>query len=188
MATEHQKFEIAIDPAYTKEERQAIADDIVDYIRERTKKGLGIGGKKNFAKYSDAYEKSINFKIAGKTPGQTPDLTQSGDMLGAMDLLSDSEGKLVIGFENGSRENAIADGNIRGTYGHKSPVGPKRDFLGVTKKELAEILKEYPLSDKRKRAETITTERMTKTVVDKIKTDLHGEETVAIPTFHGEDT
>lgn len=186
MSTEWQRFEIKIDPLYTAEERQAIAQDVVDYIRERTADGRGIGGKKKFAGYSESYANSLEFKIAGKSKNDV-NLTQSGDMLGAMDLLQESIGKLVIGFENGSQENAIADGNIRGTYGKDHQVGPKRDFLGLTKAELSDILKNYPLDAPQRRAEIRYTEKSTDIIMQAIKTKLHGEDTVAIPTFHGEE-
>lgn len=171
MATKWQRFEIKIDPAYTDEERSAIADEIVNYIRERTADGKGIikdGPKSlatarvNFTPYSKTYIESLDFKIAGKSKGDI-NLTLSGDMLGALDYLSDksTKGKIVIGYENGSKENGIADGNIRGTYGHSQPIKKGRDFLGLTKQELSSILKKFPVDDRQSRDLTIATERLT---------------------------
>jgi hypothetical protein len=125
------------------DERVAVATEILDYIRERTQKKNLDKNNKPFAGYSDAYVKSLDFKIAGKSKGDI-NLTLSGDMLGALDILNHANGKIVIGYENGTPENAKADGNIRGTYGKAKPTGPKRDFLGITPGDLKKILANYP--------------------------------------------
>jgi phage gpG-like protein len=142
MSTKWQRFTVEIPKKIGPGDREVLADEIMDYIRDRvTKKNLD---KKNdpLPGYSDAYAKSLNFKIAGKSKSDV-NLTLSGDMLGALTLLSHSPGKLLIGFENGSNENAKADGNIRGTYGKSKPVGPKRDFLGLTREDLDRILTKF---------------------------------------------
>lgn len=149
MSAQWQRFIIEIPEEYTARERRAIAQDIIDRIVERTQDGKSKRGKQ-FAGYSKAYAESLNFKIAGKSKGDV-NLTQSGDMLGALDILEQKVGSITIGFENGSPENGVADGNIRGTYGQGSQVGPKRDFLGITKNELKAILSEYPIKDDRTR-------------------------------------
>jgi hypothetical protein len=66
----------------------------------------------------------------------------------------------MIGFENGTDENARADGNIRGTYGKPTPDSSKaRDFLGISKEDLRRyILSKFPLDDRaesRKQAEIV---------------------------------
>ncbi len=144
MSTEWQHVEIEIPEAYSRVEREAIGQDIVDYIRERTQeKNVNKDGKP-LAPYSEGYIHSLNFKSAGKSKNDI-NFTQSGDTLGALDVLSNEPGKIVIGWEKGSNENAIADGNIRGTYGHDHSVGPKRNILGITEGELTRILNQYPL-------------------------------------------
>lgn len=143
MGAKHQKISIDIPDTYGPDVRRAIAEDIVEYIRERSAEGLDKNNRP-FAKYSKEYAESLDFKIAGKSKGSV-DLTLSGDMLGALKLLSDRKGKLTIGFDAGSDENARADGNIRGTYGQSSQTAAKRDFLGLTEKDLERILRKYPV-------------------------------------------
>jgi hypothetical protein len=140
-----QRTRVEIPPDYSPQEREEIAFEILEYIRNRTAEGKAIGGRKRFPPYSKAYQESLEFKIAGK--GTTPDLKLSGDMLDAMDLLSHSKGSLLLGFENGSEENGRAEGNQLGTYGQKSPNSKKaRPFLGVTETELKRIIAEYERS------------------------------------------
>lgn len=157
MATKHQKFSLNL-KGYKPVEREAIAIEVIDFIRERTKKGLDKDGNV-FPKYTKGYENSLNFKIGGKSKGQTPDLTLSGDMLDSIKMLRNTP-EIEIGFAYGSFENAKADGNIRGTYGDSS-AHPKRakPFLGISQTELEKILKKYPKTNKEKslnRAEIIT--------------------------------
>jgi hypothetical protein len=141
LSTEHQFFDIEIPEGIDAATREVLADEIIDFIRERTQKGKSWRNT-TLAGYSDAYAKSLEFKIAGKSRGDV-NLTLSGDMLGALTLLDSEDGRLRIGFEDGSDENARADGNIRGTYGHDKPIGPKRDFLGITKRDLSQILESF---------------------------------------------
>jgi len=118
-----------------------LADLIVERIVARTQDGLDREGKK-FKKYSPEYIKSLDFEIAGKSKGDI-NLTLSGDMLAALKPLKITDSQIVIGFDNGTEENARADGNIRGTYGKPTPDKSKaRDFLGITRAELRDLLKE----------------------------------------------
>lgn len=105
---------------------------------ERTDQGKDKDGNR-FARYSDSYKDSLDFKIAGKGP---VNLQLSGDMLAALKPLKMTKNWIEVGFDRGSDENAKADGNIRGTYGKSSPIpGKARDFLGITERELMKILK-----------------------------------------------
>lgn len=144
MSAKWQRVKIAIPDYLSPDERQALAFEILNFIRERTQKKNVDKNNRPFPAYSSSYAKSLDFKIAGKSKGSV-DLTLSGDMLGALDLLSHKKGELLIGFENGSQENARADGNIRGTYGQSKPNSSKaRDFLGISPTDLKTILKNYP--------------------------------------------
>jgi hypothetical protein len=145
MATEWQRFTVDVPRGLSDADREVLADDIIEFIRDRTQKGLSWRNR-DLPGYSDSYANSLNFRIAGKSKDKV-DLTQSGDMLGALTLLDTEDGKITIGFEKDSQENAIADGNIRGTYGHAKPIGPKRDFLGITKKDLSRILDNFTPED-----------------------------------------
>lgn len=155
MATQWQRFEVELPEGYTRTERAAIAQEIIDFIVKRTQDGKDWRGKA-LPGYSDAYKNSLNFKNAWKSPGDV-NFTQSGDTLASLELLESKPGKLVIGWENGSLANAIADGNIRGTYGHSKPVGPKREILGITESDLNKVLSQFPLDQPDKLQQEIDT-------------------------------
>ena len=119
-------------------ERLELADLIIEHIYDRTNQGVDKNGR-SFPKYSKEYIKSLDFKNAGKSPSKV-NLQLSGDMLAALKLLNHKSGNLMIGFENGTDENAKAEGNILGTYGG-SGTGKKRDFLGIQPGKLKELIK-----------------------------------------------
>ncbi len=156
MATKHQKIKIEIPKGFDPSTRREIAEDIAEFIRDRTESGYGFknGRKFKFPAYSKEYVKSLDFKIAGKTKANV-DLTLSGDMLASLDLLDHGDGYVVIGFEKGSDENAKADGNIRGTYGRPSPDEKKaRPFLGLSNRDLDKILSRHKDKQKHERAKS----------------------------------
>lgn len=140
---------IPIPRQYRPDEREAIAFEILKYIRERTDKGKDKNGE-SFPSYSPSYKNSLEFKIAGKSKTAPVNLRLSGDMMAAMDLIKNEPGKLVIGYRPGDPEAGRAEGNIRGTYGQSSGSSKKkRDFLGISPKVLREeILSKFPLDDK----------------------------------------
>lgn len=141
MKTKWQRFNVDLrDFGLTKDQRIEVGDLIVERIVARTDKGIDVDGDK-FVGYSKAYQDSLNFKIAGKTKGNV-NLQLSGDMLAALQVLKQDGNKLTIGFERWTEENAIADGNIRGTYGQqKANPFNSRDFLGISNTELIDIVK-----------------------------------------------
>jgi hypothetical protein len=129
-----QRFKVEIPEGFTPSEREAIAERIIERIRERSAEGTGIrsnGRHFTFPGYSDAYINSDAFKKAGKSPGQV-NLKLSGEMLEELSLISNKPTQLLIGFQNGTESNAKAEGNAK-----------KRNFLGLNKSELAEILSEF---------------------------------------------
>lgn len=139
-----QRVAINIPKRFGPTERMAIAQEIIDYIVQRSKSGKDIDGNR-FPGYSKEYVKSLNFKIAGKSKGSV-DLTLSGEMLDSIKLLSESSGKVLIGFDRGDSElNGKAEGNQLGTYGRSSPDRKKaRPFLGISQEDLKKILSRYP--------------------------------------------
>ena len=147
--TKQQKVPIKIPKEYSKDEREAIALDIVEFIRERTReKGLDKDNKK-MPKYSKGYEKSLDFRVAGKS--KKVDLTLTGDMLDLLDVIKTAKGKIEVGYQESDPINGKVEGNRLGTYGNKTPTGKARDFLGIAPKDLDAILKKYPLDDARER-------------------------------------
>ena len=133
-----QKFDVDIPENISAFDRKVMAEEIIEYIRKRTENSKDKYGI-NFTKYSSEYMDSLDFKIAGKT--SKVNLKQTGDMLAAIQLLSDKKGKLTIGFEKGTLENDKADGHITGN------IGVKRDFLGFSgseeNKKLKNIISKY---------------------------------------------
>lgn len=117
--------------------RMALGLEVAEFVRQRSESGLDKRNVK-FKKYSEAYTKSLDFKNAGKSPGDV-NLTLSGDMLAALDVISASKEKIIIGYENGTPENDKAAWNVNGTYG-KSKTIKKRDFMGITKKDLKPLI------------------------------------------------
>ena len=139
MATKWQRVKIKLPtPIADQDKRAELADLIIERIVERTDQGKDKDGNP-FAKYSKEYKESLDFKNAGK--GATPNLQLSGDMLAALKVLDSTRNYITVGFEKGSEENGKADGNIRGTYGKPTPVGPKRDFLGISDTDLVKLVK-----------------------------------------------
>lgn len=140
MATKWQRVRIDIPSGLTPQEREVLADEIITHITERSQAGTGFrqatGREFSFPEYTKAYAKR-----KGVSRGAV-DLTLDADMLAAIELLSHSQGSLLIGFERGTEENAKADGNTRGTYGKSRPIpGKARPFLGLKKGVLNELVK-----------------------------------------------
>lgn len=149
--TEHQYFDLVLPKGLSKDQREAIAAEVIAYIRERTLEGKlfneETGREFKYSKgYSKAYKDSVAFRAGEK--GSTVNLTLSGDMLAALDIIKNTEGLVRIGYQKGSLENAKADGNIRGTYG-KATENSKlaKPFLGISDAKLREFLKNYKNPD-----------------------------------------
>ncbi|HEV8043814.1 MAG TPA: hypothetical protein VGP38_01455, partial [Rubrobacter sp.] len=139
-----QKIRIEIPDHFKPADREAIAKDIVEFIRERSEDGVGVRRRGSgfvnaqFPAYSTSYKESLDFKIAGKS--SHVDLTLSGDMLIALDVLSHKRGSVVVGYAAGSEENARAEGNILGSYGGSPNPRKARNFLGITDADLRSII------------------------------------------------
>ena len=144
-----QKFKVQIPEGYTPLERESIARDVIDFVVERTQKGKDKDNSNFRPGYSKGYAESRIGQLAGKSKGATPDLTLTHNMLESLgEYLKHVPGEITIGYNKGTEENAKADGNVRGTYGKKSPQVRGRNFMGITDKDLAEILSNYPLKGK----------------------------------------
>lgn len=132
----------------SKEDRDAFANVVANYVRARSLKGNGssasLGGKPwsgKAGKYSDEYSTTKGRK-------SPVDLRLSGEMMKDLDDIKTKfkQSKyIVIGYEKASSELAgKVEGNRRGTYGQSAPIpGKARDFLKVSKGEVKELLKIY---------------------------------------------
>jgi hypothetical protein len=127
------KTKVSISPSLKPKDRVAISEAVIEYIKNRTLDGLD----KNLEKFPNYTKNYASFKGVSVSD---VDLVFSGDMLSDLKLLSHKSGELTIGFENGSRSNGKAEGNIKGTYGQPKPVSAPRDFLGITDIEVESLL------------------------------------------------
>lgn len=136
--------EIKLPSRYDSEDAEIIAEEILNFIVERTKKGVGSDGKK-FPEYSSEYINSFDFKAAGKSKGKV-DLTLSGEMLDSIEIIEAKKGKIVYGYSSDNEMQGRAEGNLLGTYGRDAPNPSKaRNFLALSGKELSLILSEVDL-------------------------------------------
>ncbi len=111
--------------------KEALGQAIIDRMLARTDKNEAYGGGALKSPYSKAYQKSLEFKAAGKKAGDV-NMTLTGDMLASIDVLSTSGNKIKIGIAD---ELQILKG-----FNHQTgDTVPKRAFFGVTKDELKEI-------------------------------------------------
>lgn len=157
MARDTSRFTVSISNKYKPKERRAIASDIINYIIERSGSGIDKDDKAFASGYSKGYAESVPGKAAGKASGQTPDLRLTGEMLESIEVVSSKNSELVIGYKKSGNKQLLkkAEGNILGTYGTQSPIkGKARDFMGISNTALSDILKKYPLNDKKKLEES----------------------------------
>lgn len=96
---------IYVDPRFDFSKRKQIATETIKYIRNRTKQGKGFGNKKftradGKAEYSDSYQKSAEFKAAGKSP-RPINIDFTGETLDALTIKDLTlAGRIIIGFSN----------------------------------------------------------------------------------------
>lgn len=115
--------------------REAIGQAIVEKIVARTESGKAIGGNRDLAPYSEAYAKSLAFKAAGKSKSKV-NMTQTGDMLGLMDIIEQSRNTVTVGWDD-ETENAKA-------YNHNTgDTVRKRQFFGLSKAEIKDIIRQF---------------------------------------------
>lgn len=141
-----QRIKIPIRKKFKPQERELIAQEVIDYIVNRTKEGRDKR-ENPFPSYSKEYVKSKDFKIAGKSKSNV-NLTLSSEMLDSLQLLSHSRGEIVIGYDKSDSDlNGKVEGNIKGTYGSPTPrPGKKRDFLGIAADKKRAIEDQYDSS------------------------------------------
>ena len=155
---------------YTSGELAAIGQDIVNFIRKRTEQGIDKDGNQ-FKGYSKSYEKSLDFKIAGKS--SQVDLKLSGDMLAMLRVLETKKNTVKIGYETDDAEAGRAEGNQIGSYGKPRANSSKaRPFIGIDSEQLKAILAKYPLDNdakREKRAEKVNAGRdLSGAIVDEL--------------------
>lgn len=131
MAEPQLKRRLIIPRDFNSEERQLVGRLAIEFIQDRTNKGLDINNSP-FPSYSSEYKDSIDFKIAGKS--SKVNLQQSGDTLASMEVLSHDSGYVTIGYDAGSFENDKA------VWLQRSDNGVSRKFLGLTDADLDKLI------------------------------------------------
>lgn len=121
-------------------QREVIAEEILDFIRDRTFAGMDKNGKQ-FKKYSAAYAKKKGVGV------DDVNLVLSGEMMDELIMLSHKNGEITIGYEKGSDVNDKAEGNITGSYGRDPNPKKARDYLGISRKDLMDIVDIYTGND-----------------------------------------
>lgn len=128
---------VYVDPRFDFQKRKRIADSVIRYIRKRSSKGRGFNNQvftraDGKAEYSDAYQKSAEFKASGKSPRPINiDFTgETLDALVAKDL--SLAGRIVIGFSN---ESAKKKSDYMRDKGY--------NFMTLSKRETEDILSEF---------------------------------------------
>lgn len=138
---EHQFVRIKIPKGYDPSDFKDIGQDIITLIRDRCDEGVGVkrSGRSfrtyDFPDYTPEYQR--------KTGKRNVDLKLSEDMLSSIRVLEAEDDAVIIGFKEGSKENAKAEGNQIGSYGRKPDPKKARRFLGITKEELDAVLAVY---------------------------------------------
>jgi len=126
-----QSFTVKIPEGLNPAQRDDFIDEVIDYIKGRTKEGTGV--KKTGRGFS-----LVSFPAYSKEYGKkgTVDLTVDGDMLDSIEAFNKKRTSAEIGYKSNNPQAGKAEGNITGSYG-KSPNKKKaRNFLGLNAQEI----------------------------------------------------
>lgn len=126
------KLRLLVPRDFNDDERRFTARLVIDFIQDRTDKGLDINNKK-FPIYSDGYSKSLDFRLAGKSKTKV-DLQQTGDTIHSIELITHGIGFITIGYDPGSEENDKAQ------WLQAKDNGVSRKFLGITDNDYKKII------------------------------------------------
>jgi len=132
-------------PAYiTPRDKGEIALRIIDFIRERTREGFNVYGRRWSPvnpKQAGAYTKEYA-EIKGYS--SPVDLEDTGDMLDAITFfVNRKKGEVTIGYKQGTKQERKAEGNILGSYGSAPNPRKSRPFLDILKKDVDKICQDY---------------------------------------------
>lgn len=137
-----QKVVIAIPEDLDPGERLDLGLDIIEFIKDRTRDGVGFRKStgRNYSlsriKYTKEYAKKKGVSRSDV------DLTLDGPMLESMAVLNNRPGSITVGYVAGTKQNDKAEGNQKGSYGGRPNSSKARPFLGLTKKDLDVILRQ----------------------------------------------
>ena len=119
---------IAIPNKYDGAARDRIGQMMVQKIKDRTASGISANG--------------TAFKYAKKSPHRGNNLSDSGDMLAMLEVVSHTQGAITVGYKDiTSIEANQAEGISIGTYGNDDPnPALAKPFIGISSEELDLIL------------------------------------------------
>lgn len=123
-------------------DRRSIAQEIIDFIRERTRDGTGARKRgRGYQNYS-LQEKPYTSEYAERKGSEFVDLTLSSEMLDNIQYFpsKSSRGNIVVGYRAGSKLNAKVEGNQIGSYGKSANRKKARPFLGITRSDLMGLI------------------------------------------------
>ena len=125
MAEPEQSFIVRVPRNFNARARDILADEIIAFIRRRTKNGLNINNKP-FKQYSSSYQNSIEFTATGKS--NTVNLTLTDDMLSSMVVKGSGVGFIRIGLSDSFANDKASWNRQNG-----------REFLGIAQKDLKNL-------------------------------------------------
>lgn len=134
------KVTINIPAGYSYSKKQEIAARIAEQIINNTLAGFDKNGN-SFKNYTKSY---ADFKGVNRND---VDLKLTGSMLEALKVLKIGRDYIDIGFDGRTNQDKKAEGNILGSYGKLPDPSKARDFLGLPKSQLNEILAEFKMSE-----------------------------------------
>jgi hypothetical protein len=118
--------------------KSIFAQEAIQTIIDRTQSGVDKNGKK-FKEYSETYTESSLFKTYGKSESPV-DLLLTGDMQAAINFKIGSKDRVSVLIEDDQADKA--EGHIKGTRSKNGKRHlPKRDFFGLSDKEIVTALK-----------------------------------------------
>jgi hypothetical protein len=123
-----------VDLSNNREMRMAIAQAIIDRIKERTEEGKDVRGNA-FAKYSKNYIGSDEFAAFDKSASDI-NMTLTGNMLAQLDVIEDDSNSITIGWDDSTEIKKAYNHNVGDTV-------TRRQFFGITAQELNDIQKEF---------------------------------------------
>lgn len=141
------KFTIQVSEDLDASQRKSIGEEVIDQIIKRTREDNRNKDGRPFPKYSTKYTGSVDFKNAGKSIDNI-NLTLSGDMLDDLNIIKHGVGFIDIGYKPSYSGAGKVEGNVIGSYGQPFPRTSKaRNFLGIQKDELSEIVDKYSVPE-----------------------------------------
>ena len=140
--TQQIEIKVPLEASSNPEKRRQIANEIIDFIRDRTRDGTGARRRGRGWQNYDLSSKPYTDEYATKKGSTFVDLTLSEEMLDNIQFFpsKSSRENIVIGYRAGSKLNGKVEGNQIGSYGRSPDRSKARPFLGITRSDLMGLL------------------------------------------------